>query len=256
MKNAPDITATLNFHCEGPLACAALASLADLVNVARATDLSIETQAILDRADEATRDIVSAHGQWIDHVEEVSFGDLGLTRNQATRLARGRFLAFLDGDDLWGEQWLSAAFAAATASATSEKMIWHPEHLYLFDDSDFGRPHEGTTRSFHSPHAASNTPGFNPMLLVFFSLWSSNAFAAREIFLQFPYRARDVSRGIGFEDWSWNLDTLGAGIHHGVVPGTVHLLRRKQSGSLERQSTADGLMARLPPSLVWGLKWP
>lgn len=255
MKAEPDITVTVIFHREGAFALPALASLSDLVNIARAAGLAVETQAVLDRADELTRHIVDVRGRWIETVEEVSFGDLGLSRNAATRVAHGRFLAFLDGDDLWGEQWLRAAFETATMPSTPQDMIWHPEHLYVFRETEFDRISEAST-SFHTLMQSSDTPGFNPVSLVFLSLWSANAFAARELYARFPYCAVDRNRGIGIEDWSWNLETLGAGIHHRVVPGTVHLIRKKESGSLDQQNAANQLLPRLPPSFVWGRKWP
>jgi hypothetical protein len=256
MTAEPDITITIIFHREGAFADPALASLGDQVNVARAAGLTVETQAILDRADEPTRHIVAARGQWIDTVEEVSFGDLGLARNAGTRLAHGRFLSFLDGDDLWGENWLRAAFEAAIAPATPPVVIWHPEHLYVFSESGLDGAPEAPTQSFHSIMHSSDTAEFDPMLLVFGNLWSANAFAPRELHLRFPYRAVDRARGLGVEDWSWNLETLGAGIPHRVVPCAVHLIRRRRSASLDQQNRAAGLLPHLPPSFVWGRKWP
>jgi hypothetical protein len=261
MTTVPNITVTVIFHHEGALAVSALASLGDLVKVAREAGLVVETQAILDRADELTRHIVDGRGRWIDSVQEVSFGDLGLSRNEGTRLAHGRYLAFLDGDDLWGEQWLRAAFEAATAPGAPPDIIWHPEHLFVFSENDFDRtssnaaPEPGV-ESFYALMCSSDKPGFNSALLVFDNLWSANAFAPRELHVRFPYRAVDRSRGIGIEDWSWNFETLGAGVHHRVVPGAVHLIRKRGSESLDQQNRATGLLPRLPPSLVWGQKWP
>jgi hypothetical protein len=256
MMSPPDITVTVNFHREGELVGPALASLSDLVNFARAGGVSVETQAVLDCADEVTSHHVALRGSWIDKVEEVSFGDLGLSRNAGVRLANGRFLGFLDGDDLWGEHWLRAAFTAATTSPASPNVIWHPEHLLIFSESDFDKPTEASYQSFHSVMHSSDTPDFDPLLLVFHNLWSANAFASREIHVRFPYRAADRNRGFGIEDWSWNMETLGAGLHHNVVPGTVHLIRKKRSASLDQANQAHGLLPYLPASFVWGQKWP
>jgi hypothetical protein len=256
MTAEPDITVTVNFHREGAFALPALASLGDLVKVGRARGLAIETQAILDRPDELTRHIVDVRGRWLDAVQEVSFGDLGLSRNAGTRLAHGGFLAFLDGDDLWGEQWLRAAFEAATDPTASRDIIWHPEHLYVFSESDFDRASPTTmpkagVESFHSLMCSSDKPGFNLALLIFDNLWSANAFASRELHVRFPYRAVDWSRGLGIEDWSWNFETLEAGIPHRIVPEAVHLIRKTGNQSLG-QITARQLLPHLPASLVWG----
>jgi hypothetical protein len=251
MKVAPDVTVTVNFHREGAFAIAALASLSDLVKVARASGIAVETQAILDRPDELTRHIVSVQSDWIDTLEEVSFGDLGLSRNAGTCLARGRFLAFLDGDDLWGEHWLRAAFEAATMPGMPQDAIWHPEYQYVFTEPEFDRMPQADTLLIRRMQS-SDTPGFNPLSLVFHSPWSANAFATRELHVRFPYCTADRTRGMGIEDWSWNLETIGAGVPHRVVPGAVHLIRRKGSGSLMRQNTTDYLLPCLSPSCIWG----
>lgn len=252
MTGMPDITVTIIFHHEGAFALPALASLDDLVAVARAAGLAVETQAILDRVDERTRHIFGMRGRWIDTVAEVSFGDLGMSRNVGTQRAHGRFLAFLDGDDLWGEQWLRAAFDAATTPHTPQDVIWHPEHLYTFRDSELGT----MAKPIHVRFQSSDTPGFNPMSLAVACLWSANAFAPRALHVRFPYCAVDRNKGLGIDDWSWNLATIGGGISHRVVPGAVHMVRIKASGSLDRGNAADHLLPHLPDSLRWGEKWP
>jgi hypothetical protein len=253
MKGEPDVTVTIVLHREAAFALAALASLSDLVNVARGAGIAVETQAILDRPDAVTRHIVDARGRWIDTVEEVSFGDLALSRNTGTRLAHGRFLSFLDGDDLWGEHWLRAAFAIATTPSAPQDVVWHPEYLYVFREIEHGRPSE-TGFSFFSLLQSDDTPEFDPALLPFYSLWSANAFARREFHVRFPYDPVDRNRGLGIEDWSWNLATFGAGIGHRVVPGTVHLIRKKVTGSLQQLNEVDRLLPRLPPSFYWSRK--
>jgi hypothetical protein len=259
MTPNPDISVTVIFHREGALALPALASLSDLVGVARAAGITVETQAILDCPDELTRHIVAERGAWLDTVEEVSFGDCGLSRNAGTRLAHGRFLAFFDGDDLWGEQWLHAAFEAATAPAAAPEAIWHPHTIYLFSESDFDRHSlnsnpRADVRSYHMLQQPSDTPGFNQASLVLNNMWTANVFTTRELHLRYPYSAVDRRRGFGVDDWSWNFATLWSGIPHHVVRGTVHLIRIKETGSLGRMNVAEGLLPNLPSSFVWGVQ--
>lgn len=244
-----DITATIVFHHERAFALPALASLNDLVSAARCIGLKVEARAMLDKADDLTRSIVLERGSWLDAVEEVTFGDLGLTRNAGALTAKGEYLAFFDGDDLWGAEWLHLAYSAA--QATGEDAIWHPECLYYFDSGDYDRhsitsdPHSAA-QSFHFIHHPSNTEDFDRNCLFLNNVWSANIFAKRALHLRHPYKPVDKQKGFGVEDWSWNVETVWAGIPHYVVPETVHLIRLKETGSLGQQNAAEGLLPHIP----------
>jgi hypothetical protein len=260
MRDAPDITVTIIFHHEGPLAVPALASMYDMVDAARAAGLTIEARAVLDRVNELTRHTVATAGAWLDGVEEVSVGDLGLARNAGAEAAAGDFLAFLDGDDLWGADWLRLAHASATASDVAAEAIWHPTYRYLFVESDFDRhsttktPH-ASALSFYLRHNASDEPDFERDALFLENMWSANVFARRDIHRRIPYRAVDRIRGFGIEDWTWNLHTLWRGLSHLVVPNTVHLIRMKETDSLNQQNFIEGLLPLLPDN-AWPVLGP
>ena len=246
-----DLTATIIFHREGALALPALSSMRELVFTAREAGIRVEAQAILDNADDLTRRLVSARGAWLDNVEEVSFGDLGLSRNKGAASAQGEFLAFLDGDDLWGADWLRLAYATATAPGAPTVAIWHPECLFAFSADDFdrhstrSRPHHDA-RSFYFFHRPGVDSFATLNTLFLENFWSANVFARRSLHLRHPYKAADRACGFGIEDWSWNMETVWEGIPHRVVPDTVHLIRLKESGSLNQKNVAEGLLPHLP----------
>jgi hypothetical protein len=251
MTRRPDITVTAVFHKEGPLALPALDSMKDLVSTAQASGLIVEARAILDRVDDQTRSLVAARGTWLDDVEEVSFGDLGLSRNAGVRAAQGDFLAFLDGDDLWGAEWLRLAYNAAVADTKAREAIWHPEFLYYFTEGDFDRHSTGriphpAARSHYLRHVSSDVPCFERSTLFLNNIWSANVFASRSLHERYPYAAVDRTKGFGIEDWSWHMETLWAGVPHRTVPDTVHIIRVKEGQSLNQQNALEGLLPTLP----------
>ncbi|VWC89721.1 hypothetical protein BLA17378_04483 [Burkholderia aenigmatica] len=249
----PDITVTIVFHCEGSYVVPALGSMKRLVEITRDAGIVVETRALLDKANDETRHLVSLRGAWLDDICEVSFGDLGLTRNYGAQIASGRFLSFLDGDDLWGSEWLTKAFLCAVENPTS---IWHPEVLFFFNESDYDHHIHSMTilpsrqaQSHFMRHKSSTDEDFDKNSIFLENPWSANVFAAREIHLSHPYKAVDKSSGNGFEDWSWNHETFAAGIHHCVTYDTVHLIRQKDHGSLGRSLASEGFLPFIPHGL-------
>jgi hypothetical protein len=246
-----DIGLTVVFHREGAFAVPALASMADMASRTAAAGVRVETRAILDRPDHDTQRIVHKLGDWLDDIVTVDFGDLGASRNEGTRLSSCSHLAFLDGDDMWGADWLVKASASAFAAGWPNDVVWHPEWLYYFDERDFdchtagGLPRRGA-RSFLMTHVSSDSPELDRRALLMNNFWTANVFASRSLHERFPYREIDRSSGFGIEDWSWNIETLSAGVRHDVVPDSVHLIRVKQSGSLGQQNGADGLLPAIP----------
>jgi cellulose synthase/poly-beta-1,6-N-acetylglucosamine synthase-like glycosyltransferase len=250
-----DITATIIFHREGAYALPALASMRDMVDAAKAEGLKVQARAILDKSDELTRSLVATRGGWLDETQEVEFGDLGHARNAGAAAAKGEFLAFLDGDDLWGSEWLHRAYACAANSPAGSETIWHPAMLYYFYASDFDRHSMSTfanpaAKSFHFFHFGSDHPQFDANALFLENVWSANVFASRALHQKYPYAAVERQTGFGVEDWSWNIATVDAGIPHRIVDETVHIIRVKDAGSLGQQNTAEGLLPHLPDQLL------
>lgn len=240
-----DVSVVLLCHHEGALTVPALASLGDLLTTARAAGVRVEARAVLDQGDGATASRLD-HCGWLDGVTHVAFGDPGPSRNVGAEAARGHYCAFIDGDDLWGAPWLLRAFRVAEGGGVREA-IWHPQYIYLFHESDgeivsrTERP-DPHVRSCYLQQGASTAPGFDPRALLLDNLWSANAFAPRELFLKVPYRASSFEAQHGIEDWRWNLETLGLGLPHLVVPDTVHIIRVKDGDSMSKRHEAKDLL--------------
>lgn len=243
-----DVTAAVVFHAEGLLAAASITSFTRCCDVASANGIKVTRLAFLDRADDLTRTIVEAEGAAFDRVESVDFGDLGATRNSAVGLMDSTYAAFFDGDDLWGDKWLLRAHGYAEATRDRD-VVFHPRFVYRFSPADHriqsqtAVPPVGAISHFYVQHD-SREAGFDPRSLVFCNPWSANAFAMRSIYERYPYQRIDRTAGFGFEDWTWNLETLVHGVAHGIVPETVHCIRTNREGSLGRQQQAEGI---IPP---------
>lgn len=220
-----DITVVLNAHREAELAWATMRSLLRSQACARAAGIHSEVLVVLDRSNDPTRAFFSAHAPVPWRFENTDYGDLGLARNHAAARARGRFIAFLDADDLFGESWLAFAFQAA--SEDSRSVVWHPAINVYF----------GASQQIFL-HADMDDPRFDVADLVSVNQWTALAFAPTELVQRVPYRAIDLANQIGYEDWSWNEAVIHAGAIHKTVAGTEHFIRVKSHGSLVSQSAA------------------
>ena len=225
----PDITAIITAHREGMLAALSLHSLHRAVLEARAGGAEVQTIAVLDRPDAATTAVFRDRAGIIDSVHVVDFGDQGLARNHAVELAAGEFVAFLDGDDLWSENWLHDALAFTRGQSTA--VISHPEFNWFFD---------GSNNIFI--HTDQDSEDYSLDFLRFYNYWDALCFAPRRAHLENPYCRRDIKGGFAFEDWHWNCETIAAGYTHKVVPDTIHFKRRRAGSQTIEASATRSLM--------------
>jgi glycosyltransferase involved in cell wall biosynthesis len=228
-----DITAVITAHDEGLIARASLLSMAASAQLARANGVSVEIIAILDRVNSVTQEIFEEFAPSQDQfrIVYVDYGDAGLARNRAIAEARGKWVALLDADDIWCKDWLFSAHEAASRDARA--IVWHPEVNLYFD---------GTSHLFI--HVDMEDDGFHMADLAYTNAWTSLSFTSVELFRGIPYPASDLSKHIGYEDWFWNIEVIGRGAIHKVVPDTSHAVRRRSS-SLLTQTNAFGC---LPPA--------
>jgi hypothetical protein len=212
-----DITAAVIVHREGALAAASIRSLEAAAALAEAAGLTIERSYVLDRPDTATRSLIEqmCPAPWQGIILDA--GDQGAARNHAAETARGQYIAFLDGDDLWGQSWLVRAHAAA-AGLRPEAII-HPEFAYFF---------EGDATILR--HVDQDDPEFDLDLLRAVNYWDGLCFCRTAIYRAHPYAPRDLARGWALEDWHWNCETLNAGYRHRIAPETV-IFKRRRAGS-------------------------
>ena len=112
----------------------------------------VETILALDNATPATSDYF--HQPRFDHWErwEMDERDLGRARNAIVPRTKGRYIAFLDADDLFSENWLAEGIAALDAAAErGERAIAHPELNVVFDGSKAIRQNIDSSSSLFRP---------------------------------------------------------------------------------------------------------
>jgi len=182
---------------------------------------------MLDRPDDATRAVAK---EWVLRgaaVQECDEGDLGGARNAAASSVDNEWLAFLDGDDLWSENWLSLAAKDAFSQPDDQLTVWHPAINIIFGD------HHSLLH-----HIDSTDPSFSWARFRLHNAWTALSFVRRNDVLALPYPRNDLANGWGFEDWSWNMAVLGRGGEHRIVADTCHFIRRLDGGSLLASSQA------------------
>ncbi len=218
--NSIDLSIVVTFHNEEYLVGATIGSLLDALKQTEQRGIQTRVFFALDRASETTEKLVRSHAADLNFdVLEFDLGDQGLVRNGCVSQISGDYIAFLDGDDLFGYDWLWRGLEKAVAA--EGPVIVHPEiNLYF----------EGHYSFF--VHCASDDPYFDRDFIRVSNYWDAMCLTRREIFVEFPYRKRDVKLGFAYEDWDWNMRTLAAGIKHDIAMDTIHFKRRrKQSQS-------------------------
>ncbi|NII12385.1 glycosyltransferase [Oleiagrimonas sp. C23AA] len=216
------ISGIVTFHKERELAVPTLHSIERMRCFLESHGWQMELVMTLDGDDAATEQAVLDHPavRPSDVLHRIHVSDLSLSRNYAIERARGTYVATLDGDDLFSENWIHGA--VQLIEATGPKTIVHPALLIAFG---------AWTAYWYQIDQTDER--FLPESLMSLNHWNACSVARREVFVQCPYQyARVGESGFGFEDWHWNCETIAQGYTHRVAPNTFRLERRKAEGSL------------------------
>ena len=231
-----DVTCVVNAHREGHLIHPTLKSVKMACRRAMTAGIRTRVIVVLDDPDGPTVEVVEQDAEPHWRIETVAYGDLANSRNHAIGLADTEFAAFLDGDDLWGPSWLTDA--CVLAFLDSSLAVYHPEYNVYF-----GSSHDHVFR-----HVDSTSPRFVFEALNRENYWTALSLARTELYRNFPYTPNTIRDGFGYEDWTWNVQTLRAGVDHRVVPQSAHYIRRgKRRPSLLDSTNAERAVPRVLP---------
>jgi glycosyltransferase involved in cell wall biosynthesis len=221
----PDISVVVTGHEEGILIHRALRSVEVAAGLARRSGLTVECVVVLDAADATTRAVVERHAGSVRSIE-TAFQRPCLARNAGVDAALGRFVAFLDGDDLMSPGWLVDAYSCALVEGDSSVM--HPAIVVSF----------GVKVGVSSHVSSSEIDLFE---LGERNLWTSFLFAPSALLRACPFAPAPNPTGF-HEDWHWVCEVVGRGGRVVAVPETAAYYRQRQ-GSL-MGARAEGLFLR------------
>jgi len=212
-----DISCVINAHNENAYLHRAVKSALQNVSAAEKYDIACEILIILDNASQDTLEVAENYvNSYKDKIRTVhcEYKDLALSRNRAVLESTGEYVGFLDGDDLWGESWISSAYIK---SKQSDKIrIIHPQYNVYFSKND----------CHVMEHISQDDPHFFVEFFHEQNYWTSLSFAPKYIYLDFPYKKNELNKYFGYEDWTWNYETVHGGVSHTIAKNTVHFIRR------------------------------
>jgi glycosyltransferase involved in cell wall biosynthesis len=215
-----DISVIVTAHDEAHLAGPTLRSAELAIESVLERGYKVERLIMLDNPTKACLSFFKQ--QYFDdwQITEVDYRDQGRVRNHAVNLASGKWVAFLDADDLWSENWLSESIKLLVrAEEKREKIIVHPEINWFFEAS-----------STIFVNIADDDPLYDPYYYYFYNYYDALCVCPREAYLEAPFADRDLKRGFAFEDWQWNLEITDFGWRHQIAVDTI-IFKRRRAGS-------------------------
>ncbi len=235
-----DLTLLVTVHDETLVSGPTMTSADRAVERALAAGHTVQRVIALDNATDATteyfqRPEFDQWERWVTHE-----GDPGRVRNSIVPRAAGRYLAFLDGDDLFSSNWL--ADGVTTLKAADEegrRVIAHPELNVIFDGG-----------AQLNQNVDQDSPLFTPHFLYVRNCYDTLCLTPREAHLEQPYAGRDMANGLSREDWQFAVETMSRGWKHVVVPDTIIFKRRRDSSMMVESAGRGALLRSLPEMAI------
>ncbi len=232
----PMISVIVTAHRESLLIHRTLKSVYAAIELAAQAKISCELLVVLDRGDQETRRYIDRFPIQRHRTVEIEIGDLGSARNLGAQHVAGKYVAYLDADDLFCPRWLMQAFKYAE-NAGVQRLLLHSEYNAYFEAENFLVQYGGCP-----------TFGVSPLGLAAVNYWTSILFFQRSLLVDRPFPYIQAGGGYGYEDWHFIAEQLALGGKVQTVPGTCNFVRRKfRNSMLSRYAQSKAL---LPPTML------
>lgn len=206
-----DMSVIVTAHREGILAHKTMLSIFRATNKLEDIGLSYEIIVHIDNGSKETVDYFERYEN-DDRVRVLrnTFGDLSESRNFSVNSALGKYIAFIDADDLCSEGWLANSYTSIkdrteAVARYSYTITFGNEETVVTDNEDVSLSDKN--------------------MYLFDSNMNGSSFVCRkEIYQDTPQRKNTPP--YGSEDWQWTVDTMSKGIEHIAVPETAHFYRK------------------------------
>lgn len=216
----PSLEVIVTAHKEGTLLLPTVKSAFEAVKCLHSKyDVDVNYMLYLDKPDAITKKI--AMDIKMKYGIKVYFGkngDPGRSRLAAINKTKQKYIALLDGDDLWSENWLLSVyrFLAEKSKKERKNIVLHPEYNLIFGD------HSVLVRQ-----GEPSDPFFDPSFFRIGNFWDALCFAPIKVFIDYPYKDNDLDAGFAHEDYLWACETYLAGVKHHLIKDTIHFKRRR-----------------------------
>lgn len=232
-----DVTVNITAHKETYYLFRTLKSILAMLELAKAEKITTIVQIHLDNADPVTEKIANDFAKenkdcviYANH-----FGDASASRNFLIDKTSSKYILFVDGDDLFTENFICEAFKVA-------EQFGHPCIVSAEDIIKFG---DAVDPYIFRVESTVDKPGIKSALFEM-NLYISQNLVTTEIFKACKYEPN--MGNYGFEDWHWNTKAIYEGYEFLVAKDTVFFYRQKpHSRSLLKRNVNDNTVVRPTP---------
>ena len=220
MSKSVDLTAVVTVHDEGLVAHKTMRSVFEALEKVKEAGYIYEIIVHIDNGDAATVRYFERYKDNKDvRIFKNKFGDTGPSRNFAVQESRGKYVAFLDGDDLVSDNWYVSAIKILEKS--DREAVVHPEAILTFGVDQL---------NVLTLQRDSLSLEKDVAILLGENCWCSVLVAKKETLLKVPYMS--LGGGYGHEDYVFNVKIMENKILHRIAKNTILFYRRSDNSRL------------------------